>query len=561
MKTIHLLLALCATLLVLNTQAQSDITRRLVEEIIEEKTKGITIRSSNRDNEDIGVGAEPFIHQSKFDSNLMGIAYMGTAANWELSLSNDGGSSWTLANLNTIDLLTEVQPNSQLLGGGDPNLVIDENNTIHLTFIYLFLPEGGDITNQSDFVLEVFYAYSDDFGVTWTAGESLVSGTLDQNDSGFVDRTWMDIDANQNIYCGGTHFSSNSETGDQGTIVFKKEDGNLSFNQMAETAIPVPSANAQTQFTNVVVDEMGQVHVSGILITPSSESIVYSKSDANGENYAEHIEIASSVGIPQSTEVHSRENSAASLAVDGENVYIAWSDFQDGDVLGYYVYSHDGGETFSSPISIGDLFSGDAYHIVMPCIAADDGHMVLTWHTVNKTTLEGQYIAAYSDDLGETLSSGYYNVSDDFTSFSDFGLTSFLGDYNSIKMDGSIAHIAWCDAQSSSEPRVYYTALDFNIASTSIAEIQPLSNQLELLKLYPNPAIENLNIAINNTTANSLSIQIISSEGKLISTQIVKLTQGENKIKLDTSKLPKGFYQLKMANNNGYVITKKISKL
>ena len=134
-------------------------------------------------------------------------------------------------------------------------------------------------------------------------------------------------------------------------------------------------------------------------------------------------------------------------------------------------------------------------------------------------------------------------------------------DYNSIKMDGSIAHIAWCDAQSSSEPRVYYTALDFNIASTSIAEIQPLSNQLELLKLYPNPAIENLNIAINNTTANSLSIQIISSEGKLISTQIVKLTQGENKIKLDTSKLPKGFYQLKMANNNGYVITKKISKL
>ena len=187
----------------------------------------------------------------------------------------------------------------------------------------------------------------------------------------------MDADSDGNVYCGGTLFADDPEVGEEGTVVFRKNAGEFDFINPAPNAIP-SSATTQTQFTNVATDDEGKVHVSGILINQNGGSIVYTKSDVGGNNYEPHIVLGSSAGFPSNWEVHSRENAAVSLAVDGDNVYVAWTDFQDGNVLGFYCYSHDGGETFTSPISIGDLYFGESNHIVMPVVAASEGNLVIT---------------------------------------------------------------------------------------------------------------------------------------------------------------------------------------
>jgi len=47
-------------------QNTGDVKREILEEVLEEKKKGITIPSGERDNTEVGIGAESFIHCSKW---------------------------------------------------------------------------------------------------------------------------------------------------------------------------------------------------------------------------------------------------------------------------------------------------------------------------------------------------------------------------------------------------------------------------------------------------------------------------------------------------------------
>jgi len=540
-------------------QNTGDLKREILEEVLEEKKKGITIPSGERDNTEVGIGAESFIHCSKFDEDLMGISYMGSLGNWKLSLSTDNGDTWLDANLQTAELIDEMYPETQVIGGGDPVFVFDNEGNIHLTYIYLHVPADADLFDQNSWLFELFYAYSTDMGETWTSGESLAVGTFDMNDLAFVDRTWMDTDSDGNIYCGGTLFGSSDETGEAGTVVFKIDSGEFNFQTPAENAIPV-DFDSQTQFTNVETDENGVVHVSGSLIEENQQTVVYTKSDSNGENYQDYTTLGNAIAFPTNTEVHSRENAAISLAVDGTNIYVAWTDFQGSNVLGYYVYSHDSGETFSEPISLGDLYFGDDYHIVMPSVAASEGNMVIAWHSVNKNDMSGEYIAAFSDDAGVSLSPSYYNISDDMTNYAAFGENAFFGDYNSTKMEGTIAHLTWTDSQEGFQPSVYYASIDFSTA-TAIAEIQPLSENFTLEPLYPNPITDEVTLNLYSSTDCETMIQVYSSDGKEMISQQFKAVAGSNTLTLKTSELSAGNYKLIISSDSGYVISKSLQKL
>ena len=113
----------------------------------------------------------------------------------------------------------------------------------------------------------------------------------------------------------------------------------------------------------------------------------------------------------ETPQVHGRENGAISMAVDGPNVYLTWTNMEEDNIEGYYVYSNDGAQTFSTPINVGAIFYPDStHHTLMPCIAADAGNMVITWQAINKETLESEYVAAYSSDAGATLQQNLFNI-------------------------------------------------------------------------------------------------------------------------------------------------------
>ncbi len=363
----------------------------LIKELVREKTKGIQIENEvdlfKDDRSDFSeTGAEPFIAIDPNNDSRVGISFMGNGGNWHLFLSEDSGETWENANINTSDVLSELYPDDMLIGGGDPVFIFGENDSIHVAWLYLHGTNLSDVTANP---LECFYLVSGDFGTTWESKPSIHSGLLSSFDA--IDRIWMARDNSSgpyegNIYLSAVHFV-NSPSGDAGELVFIKPTDSSDFNFMGSTAVPAGPMN-QTQFGNVAVDESGTVHLSCALLSMSSGQIAYAQSTDGGETFSDPIILASGTLMPPTTNIHDREGPAVSLAVDGNNIYVAWTDFAGGTVKSYYAYSHDGGTSFSDQIEFAAELNGSLFSATMPCVAADEGHLAISWYTFNKETLE-----------------------------------------------------------------------------------------------------------------------------------------------------------------------------
>jgi ELWxxDGT repeat protein len=76
------------------------------------------------------------------------------------------------------------------------------------------------------------------------------------------------------------------------------------------------------------------------------------------------------------------------------------------------------------------------------------------------------------------------------------------------------------------------------------------------LQVYPNPAIDKINISFNRGSFNSISIYGIS--GNIVSNQEIKAE--ENNVSLDISHIPSGIYFVKLISNDGDIEVLKVLK-
>lgn len=76
-------------------------------------------------------------------------------------------------------------------------------------------------------------------------------------------------------------------------------------------------------------------------------------------------------------------------------------------------------------------------------------------------------------------------------------------------------------------------------APTSIEDVS-----IQNLKLYPNPAVDQLKLSWKNSQTDQLSIQLYNHLGAIISAQTLSVTAGQQQHLLDLSKLPSGLYQV-----------------
>jgi 5-hydroxyisourate hydrolase-like protein (transthyretin family) len=90
--------------------------------------------------------------------------------------------------------------------------------------------------------------------------------------------------------------------------------------------------------------------------------------------------------------------------------------------------------------------------------------------------------------------------------------------------------------------------------------IEKLILRGDLIEANPNPANKDINIVfIRDEDSNKeIDIEISDMMGKIMHTQKHTLGLGERKLLLDTQKIPNGFYILKVKNNIGDEITKRI---
>jgi hypothetical protein len=82
--------------------------------------------------------------------------------------------------------------------------------------------------------------------------------------------------------------------------------------------------------------------------------------------------------------------------------------------------------------------------------------------------------------------------------------------------------------------------------------------QIESLFINPNPinSGDNLNVNIDLNERVKMSLQIIDITGKTVYNQLLKATEGNNEINIDSQTLNRGMYFLKLSSENG-VTTQK----
>jgi hypothetical protein len=141
------------------------------------------------------------------------------------------------------------------------------------------------------------------------------------------------------------------------------------------------------------------------------------------------------------------------VAADASGVYVVWSDNRTGDADVLSVRSTDGGSTWSSPLRVNDVASGQQF---FPTIVASGGVVSVAWYDSRLTTNTNGTINALdvyyaeSNNAGQSFSANVRVTSVSFNPnqarINDFARNApFIGDYISIAAENGLAHPVWAD--------------------------------------------------------------------------------------------------------------------
>ncbi|MCA1764380.1 MAG: hypothetical protein LC664_15510, partial [Flavobacteriales bacterium] len=359
-----------------------------------------TYQSKSFSDEDLlEDGAEPHIAIHPDDPGILAVSFMQNSEgglSYPVFVSTDAGASWTQSTFDSEAALSQAFPGDNQFGGGDPILAFDDDGTLYLTYLYVhgsFLDINGGI----------FLVYSNDNGANFVIPPPDEHVVYDNDilSADILDRQWMDVDNTGGSYDGNLYMSAYYPGGDlntQGQIVLTKPAGSNQFDlDNIAVAVPFGPNGEDTQFGNIKVDQNGRVHVSCVYVNNSSGGglIYHAVSTDGAQTFGTPVQ-AGQGGIffptqftGNETVIHDRENAATSMDVDGNNVYIAWTDLEDGESKAYFTYSNDGGQSFSPQTEFGNLLvdSVEVYHF-FPAVAADSGRVSISWYTVDKISGE-----------------------------------------------------------------------------------------------------------------------------------------------------------------------------
>jgi len=524
--------------------------------------------ADSKDEQLLQDGAEPHIAIHPTDPNILAVTFMQNSTAgiaYPVFISTDAGASWTQSTFDSEAALNQVFPDDIQLGGGDPILAFDEGGTLYLTYIYVHgtLPDAN---------AGMFFVYSNDNGTTFEIPpfEDHVVYDNDLFIADVLDRQWMDVDNTGGPYDGNLYMSAFYPGGNlntQGQVVLNKPADSSTFDT-ANIAVAVPFGpdGEQTQFGNVKVDQNGHVHVScAYLNDVSGGGLIYHTVSTDGAQSFSNPILVGQGGLLEPFQsisddfvIHNRENGAVSMDVDGNNVYIAWTDLEDAESKAYFSYSNDGGQNFTPQIEFGNILvdSVDVFHF-FPNVAADSGRVSISWYTVDKVSGEVNYYLAESNDFGVTFESADV-ISEEISSF---GGGAFYGDYNASVKKGCHTYSVWSDGRTGS-PDVYIakTATCEDIV-VSVPELSPVSDAFKVSYLWPNPALNEINLEITLRESELISIDIYDLQGRFIKSSFEEqVLQGNHNVRIDISEIPAGKYLVKIQAEGGLFASRWLIK-
>lgn len=504
------------------------------------------------------------------------------------------GKSWNKSSFKTGGDLS----NYQIMGGGDPMLVFDANGVAYMSWIYLYGKMNSSNMFDSVFA-KTFWVYSDDKGATWKkAGDytiigisakatqmSLFSPIFDLK--GMYDKQWFASDLSNSQYRGNVYcamikigIENNQQTTDN--FVFVKSKNSNQF-----VAVKTNSYKYDfSQFNTVDVDKLGNVHVLFFASKDGQAALYHTVSKDGGATFSPEKKITnliclgsamlgteSSGTIPGINE--QRFYPAPQIACDKSssstknNIYVVFNanginqNLNNGHDI-YLVASHDGGETWDTPIIVNNDTKDVITSQFLPALTVNEnGVVVVSWYDrrSDQNNIQTHYYVACSFNEGKTFVDQRAASSKE-TNFNFAGIENNefgVGEYNMVLASKNYAIPVWADGrQNNGNLDIYVAFLPIN-STTSVDRISGVNTGLSIDNISPNPANDFINCTYNIDNPTPIEYSIIDYSGKtLISNIISENNQGLNSISIKVNELNSGMYYLKMKNDNAYALMKFI---
>jgi hypothetical protein len=214
-----------------------------------------------------------------------------------------------------------------------------------------------------------------------------------------------------------------------------------------------------------------------------------------------------------------------------------------------FARSTDGGLTWSYPIRVNDDPSVTNFQWFGTMSVAPNGRIDAIWLDTRDAPPGSDSSALYysfSSDQGITWSANE-KLSGSFDPHTGYPDQNKMGDYFDLVSDNSGAHLAWANTFNG-EQDVYYS----HIVPYITTGVDEISNYARI-KIYPNPVAGTL--VIRGLT-NDSQVEIYTILGEKVHSVNCRNTTCE----IDVSAQPAGIYFLKIVDQNGSIVVKKIVK-
>lgn len=496
------------------------------------------------------------------------------------------GEKWQVSNF----AMMPPQPNSIVLGGGDPMITFDANGIAHLTWISLFAKYTG--TKIDSVGTGMHYAYSTNGGETWIydfykgisnstyfSSSQINLGLLEI----FDDKQWFASDFNpQSPNYGKTFitFTRFNQKNTSSTINSSVIDKDFKF---TKPYIDVSqSVGVSHQFTSNSFGKNGRFiitfyalreiegkQIPGIFCTYSDNGTKFTSPKLITNFEFVNCRLISSPNVYDIPGIdNQRIYPCVYNAADNNptskyygNVYVVWSSYgiNKPSTTKFNVYlsrSTDNGETWIPPIELSIEPPSGPIDQFYPSITVNpDGVVIVAWYEQQDdpaNSFPTDYVLTYSTDGGLTFTPPL-KLTQQSTKFTTIGTKNNkfgIGEYNQIVATKHYAIPFWSDGRlNDGDLNVYAAKVPLSTSGVTVDEIYPIFDNF--MEIAPNPISNILNINFSNTDS-QINYSIFNIDGVLIKSGETTL----NNLEIDFSKYPDGTYLINAQKGGKYKLIK-----
>jgi len=381
-----------------------------------------------------GYFNEPAIAVNPRDPQQAVVAWQVPAS---AAYSRDGGETWKVAE--------GTEPKNYRVSG-DVSLAYDASG--HAILCYIAFDKLGSTNYWAQGATRngVFIRRSPDGGQTWEPEAVTVISHESTPGIPFEDKPWIVADTSGphagNLYIGWTQFTLAASD----LLFSRSTDGGKTWSQPIKlnsvSGLPRDDNGALEGFHGVVGPD-GTLYTiwddrDGIMMAVSHDGGVTFSKDRRiipaGPGYFGITGVSRSNGFPQiglGPQKGSRKH--------GGNLYVAWSDYSNGDVDVFVSSSADDGKTWSAPVRVNSdpIHNGRDQFFQWMAVDPQSGAVNLVFYDRRTDNVQTTVTLARSTDGGKT----FQNYTWDAESFAAEG--DFLGDYLAITAFGNKVYGAW----------------------------------------------------------------------------------------------------------------------